>query len=102
MNSMAGWTKSVIIVLAPHQPALIAEELGNEDQQHAGAQAVDGRPARQAVPQVFGVSAEDQKVGDDDQNEHQIEQPAALRRMLCVTKEIDDALDHLTTPSARA
>src|SRR5687767_7237194 len=102
MNSRAGCTKSVIIVLAPHQSALMAEELGNEDQQHAGAEAVDGRPARQAVPQIFGVFAENQKVGDDDQNKHQIKKLAALLRVLPVTKKIDDALDHLTTPSARA
>ncbi|ACE92573.1 hypothetical conserved protein [Rhizobium etli CIAT 652] len=93
--------KSVIVVLAPHQPSPMAEKLGNEDQQHAGAEAVDGRPARQAVPQVFGVFARNQKVGDDDKNERQIEQTAPLMRIFFGTKEIDHALDHLTTPSAK-
>src|SRR5262245_20385464 len=94
--------KSIIIVLAPHEPALMAEELGHEDEKHAGDEAVGGRPTRQAVPQIFGVFSEDEKVGDDDQNERQIEQLAARLRILLVTKEIDDAFDHLTTPCASA
>ena len=42
-----------------------------------------------------------EKIGDDDQNERQIKQPAALLRVSRLTKEIDDTPDHLTTPSAR-
>ncbi|MNL87853.1 hypothetical protein D3C87_2172320 [compost metagenome] len=51
----------------------MAEKLGNEDKQDAGDETVDGRPARQAVPQIFGMFAQDQKVGDDDQDEHEVE-----------------------------
>ncbi|ATA95586.1 hypothetical protein BWO90_03860 (plasmid) [Sinorhizobium meliloti] len=101
MKMRAGWTKSIIVVLAPHQPGAMTEKLGNEDEQHAGAEAVRRRPARQPLPQVFGVVAGNQEVGGDDQDEHQIEQPPAQPRILRVTKEIDDRLDHRITPSAR-